>query len=507
LQHITSKITDIVTILQSHILLHQDPSFSLVAVPNSVILSAPKGAGKSIYIQTLQSLLQMKYSSCTILSSSCKSLARLHYTTYQQTQTMLSQDYPLLTKFEQQLFLLLILLFDRPVASFESWYALYHSSSSQHHQQQRPRTGICLCLDDLDILFGLFSTSLDQENQSILLDNEYTRLMKLIAHHLNQLLIEYNLMVMNNNNASKPSNYILLVIGTTSLLKNELPRKQLDCPEFDLFLSFLKPNEQDLQAIWTNELTKQCTKECVIESIDVFDENESENDIKPNEKEMIIRWSQRLAQLTKGYTYGDIIAVLQQAILYIQGNSRHHSVANTKQNNTTKLLLSWQMMMQALATVPLKALNQLDFLSNTISNTSSSSSSSWDMFYGYEPLKQQLQQRLFPYFHLFSSLSSSSSSSSSGSNSSSNSSLLQKAIHLLPKGMVIYGSSGCGKTYLAKCLAKELHMNLLPITSTQLLSKYFGQTELHIRKLFTLARQITPCILFFDDFDALAHKR
>jgi peroxin-1 len=50
-------------------------------------------------------------------------------------------------------------------------------------------------------------------------------------------------------------------------------------------------------------------------------------------------------------------------------------------------------------------------------------------------------------------------------------------------------------------------MNIIVIQSTQILSKYFGQTEAQIRKIFALARQVTPCMLFFDDFDALAHKR
>ncbi|RYG97480.1 AAA family ATPase [archaeon] len=52
-----------------------------------------------------------------------------------------------------------------------------------------------------------------------------------------------------------------------------------------------------------------------------------------------------------------------------------------------------------------------------------------------------------------------------------------------------------------------MRMNLLSIQSTEILSMYFGQTEQKIRDLFQQARLCAPCLLLFDDFDALAHKR
>ena len=50
-------------------------------------------------------------------------------------------------------------------------------------------------------------------------------------------------------------------------------------------------------------------------------------------------------------------------------------------------------------------------------------------------------------------------------------------------------------------------MNFLSIRSTELLSKYFGETEENIRKVFVNARACAPTVLFFDEFDAIAHKR
>lgn len=50
-------------------------------------------------------------------------------------------------------------------------------------------------------------------------------------------------------------------------------------------------------------------------------------------------------------------------------------------------------------------------------------------------------------------------------------------------------------------------MNFVPIRCAELLSRYYGQTEANIRMLFRKARAAAPCLLFFDEFDALAHKR
>lgn len=50
-------------------------------------------------------------------------------------------------------------------------------------------------------------------------------------------------------------------------------------------------------------------------------------------------------------------------------------------------------------------------------------------------------------------------------------------------------------------------MNLITVNSSDLLSKYFGQTEAKIRKYFRKALASSPCVLFFDDFDSIAHKR
>ncbi|MEM5790711.1 MAG: AAA family ATPase [Candidatus Aenigmatarchaeota archaeon] len=76
-----------------------------------------------------------------------------------------------------------------------------------------------------------------------------------------------------------------------------------------------------------------------------------------------------------------------------------------------------------------------------------------------------------------------------------------------PKGILLYGPPGCGKTLLAKAVANESGANFISVKGPELLSKWFGESEKRIRELFKRAKQVSPCIIFFDEIDALAPRR
>ena len=76
-----------------------------------------------------------------------------------------------------------------------------------------------------------------------------------------------------------------------------------------------------------------------------------------------------------------------------------------------------------------------------------------------------------------------------------------------PKGILLYGPPGCGKTLLAKAIAKESEANFIQIKGPSLLSMWVGKSEEGVRKIFERARQVSPCIIFFDEIDSLAGKR
>ena len=75
------------------------------------------------------------------------------------------------------------------------------------------------------------------------------------------------------------------------------------------------------------------------------------------------------------------------------------------------------------------------------------------------------------------------------------------------RGILLYGPPGTGKTLLAKAVAKEAEANFIQVKGPSLLSMWVGKSEEGMRKVFERARQVAPCIIFFDEIDALAGKR
>jgi len=76
-----------------------------------------------------------------------------------------------------------------------------------------------------------------------------------------------------------------------------------------------------------------------------------------------------------------------------------------------------------------------------------------------------------------------------------------------PKGVLLYGPPGCGKTMLAKAVANETNANFIAIKGPEILSKWVGESERAVRKVFRKARQMAPAIILFDEIDSIAVKR
>lgn len=133
-----------------------------------------------------------------------------------------------------------------------------------------------------------------------------------------------------------------------------------------------------------------------------------------------------------------------------------------------------------------------DFIKHaSISNKSSSISSSipsvkWDQVGGLDSIKNIIYETIqlpIKYSQLFNNR-------------------LQKR-----SGLLIYGPPGSGKTLLAKAIATESCMNFISVKGPELLNQYVGESEKNIRDIFNKAKANSPCVLFFDEIDALAPKR
>lgn len=76
-----------------------------------------------------------------------------------------------------------------------------------------------------------------------------------------------------------------------------------------------------------------------------------------------------------------------------------------------------------------------------------------------------------------------------------------------PRGVLLFGPPGTGKTHLARSLAEASGATLITISGPELSSAYHGETESALRRVFDEAVQKAPCVLVFDEIDALAPKR
>ena len=74
-------------------------------------------------------------------------------------------------------------------------------------------------------------------------------------------------------------------------------------------------------------------------------------------------------------------------------------------------------------------------------------------------------------------------------------------------GLLLYGPPGCGKTFLAKAVSGEIGANFYPVGITDVLQQWLGNSERAVHEIFETARRNSPCVLFFDEVDALGMRR
>lgn len=111
----------------------------------------------------------------------------------------------------------------------------------------------------------------------------------------------------------------------------------------------------------------------------------------------------------------------------------------------------------------------------------------WDMIGGLEEVKQHLKEAVewpLKYPHVFRRLGIRP-----------------------PRGILLYGPPGVGKTMLAKAVATESQANFISVKGPEVLSKWVGESEKAVREIFRKARETAPCIVFFDELDSIAPRR
>ncbi|MEJ2775473.1 AAA family ATPase [Sulfolobaceae archaeon RB850M] len=111
----------------------------------------------------------------------------------------------------------------------------------------------------------------------------------------------------------------------------------------------------------------------------------------------------------------------------------------------------------------------------------------WDMIGGYDDVKREIKEYIeLPLKHR---------------------DLAKKYGLRLPKGILLFGPPGCGKSLMMRALANEAKINFIYVNVSDIMSKWYGESESRLRELFANARKNAPCILFFDEIDTIGVKR
>lgn len=184
-----------------------------------------------------------------------------------------------------------------------------------------------------------------------------------------------------------------------------------------------------------------------------------------------------LAASTHGFVGADLASLAREAAMKCLG--RHKHLINVDSISTIDIGMTVTMkdFVDALSEIEPSAMREIAMDVPDIS---------WDDIGGLESIKKEIREVFVP------------AEDAKG---------FQRLGIKVPKGVLLYGPPGTGKTMIAKAVANECGSNFICINGPEIASKWLGESEKAIRQAFKKAKQIAPCILFFDEFDSIAPVR
>lgn len=190
---------------------------------------------------------------------------------------------------------------------------------------------------------------------------------------------------------------------------------------------------------------------------------------------------EKLAAITHGFVGADLAALAREAAMAcLRGllPSIDFDLAEIPYQTLLKLEVTQEHFLCALREIEPSAIREVFVETPDVT---------WGDIGGLEPIKEKLKEAVeWPLKH---------------------EKLFAQAKTRPPKGILLYGAPGTGKTLMAKALAHESQVNFISVKGPELMSKYVGESERGIREVFRKAKQAAPTVLFFDEIDSLVPRR
>ncbi|KAE8900441.1 hypothetical protein PF005_g17083 [Phytophthora fragariae] len=250
----------------------------------------------------------------------------------------------------------------------------------------------------------------------------------------------------------------LVIVGTTTSADANVPLAAKRTGRFGKVLDLVVPTEHSRREILRRHL------------IGLPLRNDEETSVGDDAGSL----ASRLASLTGGYVAKDLVRICRNAAAQAHADSIDNG-------GSLKPSVGWTKLLHAQQQVKPSQLRELNVASPGAPVDGKL------VFAGYAAVQKQLFDFVSWKFHPTDAMNRLGISNASG--------------------ILLSGPSGCGKTLLVQTLAAKAQVNFVSVKSSELLSKYFGDSEKAVRQLFARARAAAPCILFFDEFDSIAHKR